>query len=145
MYRKPTGAAGDPGTETTLDRILTTFSNLPDKTISDVMDIQGDYLCYKYVEPEWLMASLSSFNIIPVVVNMMLGYRYMRLYTDYIHIPIPGLCHSDWVRVPNDHADAAITPHSKFCVESSFEYEVLDQSLAELVDNGQAQVTYCAW
>ncbi|KAH8844659.1 hypothetical protein MCOR27_009202 [Pyricularia oryzae] len=48
---QPTGAPGDPGTETTLGHILNMYGNLPNKTISDVLDIQGDYLCYEYVEP----------------------------------------------------------------------------------------------
>ncbi|TLD33725.1 hypothetical protein PspLS_01635 [Pyricularia sp. CBS 133598] len=48
---RPTGAPGDPGTETTLNHVLNMYGNLPNKTISDVLDIQGDYLCYEYVEP----------------------------------------------------------------------------------------------
>ncbi|KAL8366403.1 hypothetical protein RB595_004940 [Gaeumannomyces hyphopodioides] len=47
----PTGADGDPGTETTLGHVLNMFGNSPNKTVADVLDIQGDYLCYEYVEP----------------------------------------------------------------------------------------------
>ena len=49
--RKPTGAAGDPGTTTTLNHVLNMYGNSPNKTIADVMDIQGGYLCYDYVDP----------------------------------------------------------------------------------------------
>jgi tyrosinase len=28
------------------------YGNEPNKTIADVMDIQGDFLCYEYVEPQ---------------------------------------------------------------------------------------------
>ncbi|KXX77832.1 Tyrosinase [Madurella mycetomatis] len=48
---KPTGADGDPGTTTTMGHVLNMYGNSPNKTIADVMDIQGDYLCYEYVEP----------------------------------------------------------------------------------------------
>ncbi|KAM7201564.1 Di-copper centre-containing protein [Naviculisporaceae sp. PSN 640] len=48
---KPTGAAGDPGTTTTLGHILNMYGNSPNRTIGDVMDIQGNFLCYEYVEP----------------------------------------------------------------------------------------------
>ncbi|KAI6347939.1 hypothetical protein MCOR25_010865 [Pyricularia grisea] len=45
------GAPGDPGNETTLGHIIQTFGKLPNVTIADVLDIQGNYLCYEYVEP----------------------------------------------------------------------------------------------
>jgi hypothetical protein len=48
--RKPTGADGDPGTTTTLGHVLNTYGNMPNMTIADVLDIQGDYLCYEYAE-----------------------------------------------------------------------------------------------
>ncbi|KAK0623697.1 hypothetical protein B0T14DRAFT_536537 [Immersiella caudata] len=48
---KPTGADGDPGTVTTLGHVLNMYGNSPNKTIADVMDIQGEFLCYQYVEP----------------------------------------------------------------------------------------------
>lgn len=41
---------GDPGNVTTLTHVLGTLGLLPNITISDVMDIQGGYLCYEYVE-----------------------------------------------------------------------------------------------
>jgi len=47
---KPTGAAGDPGTTTTLGHLLNMYGNSPNKTIADVLDIQGEFLCYEYVE-----------------------------------------------------------------------------------------------
>ena len=50
-YRRPTGAAGDPGTTTTLNHVLDMKGNSPNRTIGDVMDIAGDVLCYEYVEP----------------------------------------------------------------------------------------------
>lgn len=43
---------GDPGNVTTLTHVLSTLELLPNVTISDVMDIQGGYLCYEYVEAE---------------------------------------------------------------------------------------------
>ncbi|KAF2728831.1 Di-copper centre-containing protein [Polyplosphaeria fusca] len=48
---KPTGAAGDPGTQTTMTHILNMYGNSPNVTIADVMDIGNDLLCYEYVEP----------------------------------------------------------------------------------------------
>jgi len=48
---KPTGAAGDPGTTTTLSHVLDMKGNSPSRTIGDVMDISGDFLCYEYIEP----------------------------------------------------------------------------------------------
>jgi tyrosinase len=48
----PTGADGDPDTTTTLGHVLNMYGNSPNKTVGDVLDIQGDYLCYEYVEPE---------------------------------------------------------------------------------------------
>ncbi|KAK4112247.1 Di-copper centre-containing protein [Canariomyces notabilis] len=48
---KPTGADGDPGRVTTMGHVLNMYGNGPNKTIADVMDIQGDFLCYEYVEP----------------------------------------------------------------------------------------------
>ncbi|PGH13112.1 hypothetical protein AJ79_03819 [Helicocarpus griseus UAMH5409] len=48
---KPTGADGDPGTETTMTHVLNMYGVIPNQTIADVMDIQGGYLCYEYVEP----------------------------------------------------------------------------------------------
>jgi hypothetical protein len=48
--RKATGAPGDPGTTTTLNHILNMEGVGPSKTIADVMDIQGGFLCYEYVE-----------------------------------------------------------------------------------------------
>lgn len=47
----PTGADGDPGTTTTLGHVLNMYGNSPNKTVGDVLDIQGEYLCYEYVEP----------------------------------------------------------------------------------------------
>jgi tyrosinase len=47
---KPTGAAGDPGTTTTVGHVLNMYGNSPNKTIADVLDIQGAFLCYEYVE-----------------------------------------------------------------------------------------------
>ncbi|KAL2160796.1 hypothetical protein VTH06DRAFT_993 [Thermothelomyces fergusii] len=49
---KPTGADGDPGTITTLGHVLNMYGNMPNATVGDVLDIQGDFLCYEYVEPE---------------------------------------------------------------------------------------------
>lgn len=49
--RRPTGAAGDPGTTTTLTHVLDMKGNSPNKTIADVMDIAGNFLCYEYIEP----------------------------------------------------------------------------------------------
>ncbi|KLU89830.1 hypothetical protein MAPG_08799 [Magnaporthiopsis poae ATCC 64411] len=49
--KPPTGADGDPGKETTLGHVLNMYGNSPNKTIADVLDIQGNYLCYEYVEP----------------------------------------------------------------------------------------------
>ncbi|KAH7112119.1 hypothetical protein B0J11DRAFT_598072 [Dendryphion nanum] len=48
---KPTGAAGDPGTTTTLAHVLNMYGNGPNRTIAEMMDIGGDILCYEYVEP----------------------------------------------------------------------------------------------
>lgn len=48
--RKPKGADGDPGTVTTLGHVLNMYGNSPNKTIADVLDIQGGLLCYEYVE-----------------------------------------------------------------------------------------------
>ncbi|KAK0737959.1 hypothetical protein B0T18DRAFT_335390 [Schizothecium vesticola] len=48
---KPTGADGDPGKVTTLTHVLNMYGNSPNKTISEVLDIQGAYLCYEYGEP----------------------------------------------------------------------------------------------
>lgn len=49
-YRKPTGADGDPGSTTTLGHVLNRYGNSPNKTVEDVLDIQGAFLCYEYVE-----------------------------------------------------------------------------------------------
>src|SRR5262245_316928 len=49
--RKATGADGDPGTVTTLNHVLNIYGLLQNKTIGDVMDIQGPFLCYNYAEP----------------------------------------------------------------------------------------------
>lgn len=49
--RLPTGADGDPDTTTTLGHVLNMYGNSPNKTVGDVLDIQGEYLCYEYVEP----------------------------------------------------------------------------------------------
>ncbi|KAK2736871.1 hypothetical protein FQN55_001366 [Onygenales sp. PD_40] len=54
---KPTGADGDPGTETTLTHVLHVSGMIPNQTIADVLDIQGGYLCYEYVEPPEAAAS----------------------------------------------------------------------------------------
>ncbi|KAK2737146.1 hypothetical protein FQN55_001262 [Onygenales sp. PD_40] len=43
---------GDPGNTTTLGHVLNMYGNMENKTIADVMNIQGDFLCYEYVEPE---------------------------------------------------------------------------------------------
>jgi tyrosinase len=43
---------GDPGNTTTLTHVLSTLGLLPNITIADVMDIQGGYLCYEYVDAE---------------------------------------------------------------------------------------------
>jgi hypothetical protein len=51
IYRKPTGADGDPGKVTTLTHVLNMYGNSPNKTIGEVLDIQGAYLCYEYGEP----------------------------------------------------------------------------------------------
>jgi tyrosinase len=51
LFRKPTGADGDPGTTTTLSHVLTMYGSITNKTIADVMDIQGGYLCYQYGDP----------------------------------------------------------------------------------------------
>ncbi|TLS26409.1 hypothetical protein PpBr36_05572 [Pyricularia pennisetigena] len=48
---KPTGADGDTGTETTLGHVINMFGIMPNKTIADVLDIQGSLLCYQYIEP----------------------------------------------------------------------------------------------
>ncbi|KAF2679807.1 Di-copper centre-containing protein [Lentithecium fluviatile CBS 122367] len=48
---KPTGAAGDPGTTTTLGHVLDMKGNSPNKTITDVMDVAGEVLCIEYVDP----------------------------------------------------------------------------------------------
>ncbi|KAF2109396.1 hypothetical protein BDV96DRAFT_651835 [Lophiotrema nucula] len=44
----PVNIAGDPGNVTTLGHVLTVHGSIPDATISDVMNIQGSLLCYKY-------------------------------------------------------------------------------------------------
>jgi tyrosinase len=36
---------------TTLSHVLNMYGNSPNKTIADVLDIQGTFLCYEYVEP----------------------------------------------------------------------------------------------
>ena len=51
LHSVPTGAPGDPGTETTLEHILNMYGELPNKTIADVMDIQSGFLCYDYISP----------------------------------------------------------------------------------------------
>lgn len=48
---RPTGAAGDPGTTTTLNHVLNMYGNSPNRTIAQVMDTEGGVLCYVYVEP----------------------------------------------------------------------------------------------
>lgn len=48
---KPTGADGDPGTETTLTHVLNMYGNGPNRTIAEVMDIGNAILCYEYVDP----------------------------------------------------------------------------------------------
>lgn len=48
---QPTGADGDPGTETTLTHVLNMYGNGPNRTVAEVMDIGNDILCYEYVEP----------------------------------------------------------------------------------------------
>ena len=50
--RLPTGADGDPANVTTLNHVLNMYGNGPNYTIGDVMNIQGDVLCFEYVEPE---------------------------------------------------------------------------------------------
>jgi tyrosinase len=40
---------GDPGNETTLGHVLTVYGIVPNVTIKDVMNIQGETLCYEYV------------------------------------------------------------------------------------------------
>ena len=49
--RQPTGAAGDPGTTTTLNHVLNMYGETANRTIADVMDIQSGFLCYDYIEP----------------------------------------------------------------------------------------------
>ena len=50
IYRKATGAVGDPATTVTLGHVLNMYGNGPNRTIGDVMDTQGDVLCYQYAE-----------------------------------------------------------------------------------------------
>ncbi|ORY61246.1 uncharacterized protein BCR38DRAFT_30466 [Pseudomassariella vexata] len=40
---------GDNGTETTLNHNMDMIEMLPNRTIRDVMDIKGDFLCYEYL------------------------------------------------------------------------------------------------
>jgi tyrosinase len=49
--RKPTGADGDPGLETTLGHVLNMYGNVPNRTIAEVMDPVRGFLSYKYIEP----------------------------------------------------------------------------------------------
>ncbi|OAT01056.1 hypothetical protein, variant 2 [Blastomyces dermatitidis ER-3] len=52
-YPQPGAMPGDPGNITTLNHVLFMFGTMgDDKIIADVMDIQGDFLCYGYVDPE---------------------------------------------------------------------------------------------
>jgi len=48
--RQPTGAAGDPGRETTLGHILDMYGNVPNRTIGEVLNPAKGFLCYEYVE-----------------------------------------------------------------------------------------------
>ncbi|KAL2179768.1 uncharacterized protein P884DRAFT_318424 [Thermothelomyces heterothallicus CBS 202.75] len=41
-----------PWHNTTLGHVLNMYGNMPNATVGDVLDIQGDFLCYEYVEPE---------------------------------------------------------------------------------------------
>ncbi|AEO62011.1 hypothetical protein MYCTH_2029356, partial [Thermothelomyces thermophilus ATCC 42464] len=47
----PAGADGNPGKTTTLSHVLNMYGNMPNATVGDVLDIQGDFVCYEYVEP----------------------------------------------------------------------------------------------
>lgn len=44
-----TDYSGDPGNVTTLDHVLWGLELIPNATVSDVMDIRGEYLCFEYV------------------------------------------------------------------------------------------------
>jgi len=39
---------GDPGNETTLNHVLSTYGVIPNTRIREVMNTQGGYLCYVY-------------------------------------------------------------------------------------------------
>jgi hypothetical protein len=43
-----TGTEGDPGSETTLNHVLTSIGLIDDVVVGDVMDTKEDYLCYEY-------------------------------------------------------------------------------------------------
>jgi len=46
LFRKK---EGDSANVTTLGHVLTSYEAIPNVTVSDVMDVQGGYLCYEYV------------------------------------------------------------------------------------------------
>ena len=49
QFRAAGSVPGDPGEETTLGHVLTTYGMVDDITVGDVMDTTGGYLCYEYV------------------------------------------------------------------------------------------------
>ncbi|PGH31737.1 hypothetical protein GX50_05460 [[Emmonsia] crescens] len=51
-YPQPGAMPGDPGNITTLNHVIFMFGNMENKIIADVMNIQGDFLCYAYVDPK---------------------------------------------------------------------------------------------
>lgn len=44
-----TDYSGDPGNVTTLNHVLWGLELIPNATVSNVMDIRGEYLCFEYV------------------------------------------------------------------------------------------------
>lgn len=43
---------GDSGCGTTLQHNLVMYGIVADRSIGDMMDIQGEHLCYEYVDPQ---------------------------------------------------------------------------------------------
>jgi len=39
---------GDPGNETTLTHLIQMYNIVPNRTVAEVMNIQGELLCYDY-------------------------------------------------------------------------------------------------